>query len=89
MSTRSAAGSLLPLGDPDAIIRAARRKAKIDAALQDRNPISQNLTLANSALANSPHFPHLQQWLIPQQSTPLPTTLRESSTHSCRWRFNL
>ncbi|KNE90354.1 hypothetical protein PSTG_16177, partial [Puccinia striiformis f. sp. tritici PST-78] len=57
MSTRSAAGSLLPLGDPDAIIRAARCKAKIDAALQDQNPISQNLTLANSALANLPALP--------------------------------
>ncbi|KAH9454641.1 hypothetical protein Pst134EA_013739 [Puccinia striiformis f. sp. tritici] len=58
MSTRSAAGSLLPLGDPDAIIRAARRKAKIAAALQDRNPISPlNSTLSNSTLHNLPPLP--------------------------------
>ncbi|KAH9451589.1 hypothetical protein Pst134EA_025536 [Puccinia striiformis f. sp. tritici] len=61
MSTRSAAGSLLPLGDPDALIRAAsaaRRKAKIQAALQDQNPISpQNLTLSNSTLCDLPALP--------------------------------
>ncbi|KAH9473282.1 hypothetical protein Pst134EA_000356 [Puccinia striiformis f. sp. tritici] len=60
-STRSTANDLLPITDPEALIRAAsaaRRKAKIAAVLQDRNPIAPlNLTLSNSTLHNLPALP--------------------------------
>ncbi|KAH9455718.1 hypothetical protein Pst134EA_023171 [Puccinia striiformis f. sp. tritici] len=60
-STRSSSDNLLPLTDPEAIIRtasAARRKAKLDAVLQDQNPVTPpKLTLSTTPLHNLPPLP--------------------------------
>ncbi|KAH9459282.1 hypothetical protein Pst134EA_019437 [Puccinia striiformis f. sp. tritici] len=60
-STRLSSDNLIPLTDPEVIIRAAsaaRRKAKLDAVLQDRNPVTPpNLTLSTTPLHNLPQLP--------------------------------
>ncbi|KNE89306.1 hypothetical protein PSTG_17233 [Puccinia striiformis f. sp. tritici PST-78] len=78
-STRSTANDLQPLADPEALIQAAsaaRRKAKITAALQDQNPIApQNLTLSNSTLHNLPALP-------PSPTMPDPPSINTASDDS-------